>query len=52
MGAAGFILTALMCKAMNRSLANVIFAGVGAVVATETEEEDIYAGRVKSASAE
>jgi len=51
-GAAGFILTALMCKAMNRSLANVIFAGVGAVVATETEEEDIYAGRVKSASAE
>ncbi len=51
-GAAGFILTALMCKAMNRSLANVIFAGVGAVVATETEEEDIYAGRIKSASAE
>ena len=51
-GAAGFILTALMCKAMNRSLANVIFAGVGAVVATETDEEDIYAGRVKSASAE
>ena len=51
-GAAGFILTALMCRAMNRSLANVIFAGVGAVVATETESEDIYAGRVKAASAE
>ena len=51
-GAAGFILTAMMCRAMNRSLANVIFAGVGAVVATETESEDIYAGRVKSASAE
>ncbi|MCH8068324.1 MAG: NAD(P)(+) transhydrogenase (Re/Si-specific) subunit beta [Candidatus Marinimicrobia bacterium] len=51
-GAAGFFLTALMCRAMNRSLANVIFAGVGTVVATETETEDIYAGRVKSASPE
>jgi len=51
-GAAGFILTALMCRAMNRSLANIMFAGVGATVATAEESEDIYAGRVKSASAE
>ena len=51
-GAAGFILTALMSRAMNRSLANIIFAGVGAEVATEAETDDIYAGRVKAASPE
>ncbi|MFW6294081.1 MAG: NAD(P)(+) transhydrogenase (Re/Si-specific) subunit beta [Spirochaetota bacterium] len=50
-GASGIILTQIMCRAMNRSLANVLFGGVGAVV-EDTELGDIYAGRVKSTSAE
>ncbi|WP_457600931.1 NAD(P)(+) transhydrogenase (Re/Si-specific) subunit beta [Hydrogenivirga sp.] len=49
-GASGIILTNLMCKAMNRSLLNVLFGGFGEV--TKTEEEDIYAGKVKATSPE
>ncbi len=50
-GASGIILTRLMCHAMNRSLANVLFGGVGAIVQQEGAG-DIYAGRVKSTGAE
>jgi len=49
-GASGIILTNLMCKAMNRSLLNVLFGGFGEV--SKTGEEDIYAGKVKATSPE
>jgi len=40
-GASGLILTNLMCKAMNRSLANVLFAKVGAVAKGERIEKQV-----------
>lgn len=37
-GASGIILTSIMCKAMNRSLANVLFSGFGAPNKTVSEK--------------
>jgi len=51
-GASGFILTSIMTKAMNRSLANVLFGGIGAVQKTESSTDDIYEGKIQQTSAE
>jgi NAD(P) transhydrogenase subunit beta len=50
-GASGLILTSIMCKAMNRSLANVMFATLGPTSETPSAD-DVYAGKVKSTTAE
>ena len=49
-GASGLILTNIMCKAMNRSLANVLFGTMGPT--SETPDADDVYKTVKSASAE
>ena len=50
-GASGLILTNIMCKAMNRSLANVLFAKFEPSAGGPTADE-VYEGKIKSTSAE
>ncbi len=51
-GASGLILTNIMCVAMNRSLANVLFGGFGAVETAPTTGPASEYGTVRSYSAE
>lgn len=50
-GSSGLVLTRIMCVAMNRSLANVLF-GKMAAGGEEIDADEVYGGKVKSAHPE
>ncbi|MDW7745625.1 NAD(P)(+) transhydrogenase (Re/Si-specific) subunit beta [Halomonas sp.] len=51
-GASGLILTRIMCVAMNRSLAGVLFGSLSEDGGEAIDADEVYAGKVKSSSAE
>lgn len=51
-GASGIILTRIMCRAMNRSLGNVLFGVITSQEETAGPDKDIYRGKIKSTTAE
>ena len=51
-GASGLFLTRIMCKAMNRSLLNVLMGAIGPDSGPSADADEVYAGRIKRTSAE
>ena len=50
-GASGLVLTQIMCKAMNRTMLNVLFSA-GPAAGAAIDPDDVYEGKIRSTSAD